>query len=194
MAFHRGFSLIEAMMVVAVLGIIAAVAVPSLLPVIQRSELGGATDNVVGFVSRARVQAFSDRRCVQLLIGAKVAGQRQRLTLRELNTYDCDGTTAHAQALATAPRIVAGGDLWLEIDALDIESPNVIVEFVDPLVNAEGHTGEELRFRGNGRLWSATANTAGDDMTIRLRHERSGEQKQFRVASNGVVVDRPGGT
>jgi type II secretory pathway pseudopilin PulG len=191
--------LVEAMTAVAITGIIAALAVPNLLPVIHRTELGGATDNVLGFVSRARVQAFADRRCVQMIVQPKVAGQRQTVLLRELNTYDCDGLTAHGQSIASAPRVVSGGPLWTEIDRLDLESALVEVSFINhppTLTNAEGNDlgGDELRLRGNGRIWSPDDVTTDDNVTIQLRHLRSGETKQFRVASNGVVIDRPGGT
>lgn len=201
-AFGRlapAFTFIEAMVAVAILGIVAALAVPTLLPVIDRSELGGATDNVLGLVARVRVQAFADRRCVQLLIEPKVAGVRQSLVVRELNTFDCDGITAHAQPIDSAPRVVAGGPLWVEIDRLTFENERIEARFVNhpaTLTNAHGNDlgNEELRFRGNGRVWSPDGVLTDDDVTIELRHRRSGETKRFRIAGNGVVIDRPGGT
>lgn len=202
----RGFSLIEAMVAVAIMGIIASVAVPNMLPVLHRAELGSATDNVLAFVARARVQSFADRRCVQFVPLLKEAGRQQRIVLRELNTYDCDGTTAHLQAIDTAPRLT-DGPLWKVIDTLILESSNVTLTFANhpvTLTTAEGHdfetlpapgaaTAEELRFRGNGRIWSPDA-VFNDEVTLVLTHERSGEAKRFRLGSNGGILDRPGGT
>ena len=195
----RAFTLIEAMVTVAILGIVASLAVPTLLPVIHRSELGGATDNVLGLVARARVQAFADRRCVQLILSPKLANRPQTLLVRELNTFDCDGITAHAQSIDSAPRIVAGAPLWSEIDRLTFDSNRVEARFVNhpvTLIGAHGNdlAGEELRFRGNGRIWSPDDILTDDDVTIELRHITSNETKRFRIAGNGVVVDRPGGT
>ncbi len=206
----RGFSLIEAMVAVAITGIIASLAVPNMLPILHRAELGGATDNVLGFVSRGRVQAFADRRCVQMVVLKRVAGERQKLVLRELNTFDCDGTSAHDQDIESAPRLSANATLWTVIDTLDLETTNVTVSFVNhpkTLENVEGGQfgtlpapgydavpQQELRFRGNGRIWSPDDNATDDDVTIVLSHDRSGDTKRFRIAGNGVVVDRPGGT
>jgi prepilin-type N-terminal cleavage/methylation domain-containing protein len=202
-----GFSLIEAMLAVAIMGVIASIAVPNMMPVLHRSELGGATDNMLGFVARARVQSFADRRCVQVVPLTKAAGQRQKIVMRELNTFDCDGTTAHTQSIASAPRLAAGLPLWSVIDTITIESPNVSVAFVNhpaTLVNAEGNdfgtlptpgsvSTAELRFRGNGRVWSPDP-AFNDDVTFEISHTRLADRKRFRLGSNGTVLDRPGGT
>lgn len=178
-----------------------------MMPVLHRAELGGATDNLLGFVARARVQAFADRRCVQLVPLTKAAGQRQKIVLRELNTFDCDGTTAHTQSISSAPRLAAGLPLWSVIDTLTLESANVSVAFVShpaTLVNAEGgdfgtlpapgtSSRAELRFRGNGRVWSPD-DAFNDDVTLEVSHARITERKRFRLGSNGTVLDRPGGT
>jgi prepilin-type N-terminal cleavage/methylation domain-containing protein len=204
---QRAFSLIEAMVAVAILGIFAAIAVPSLLPVIHASQLSAAADGLVGFIARGRVQAFSDRRCVQIVPLLKTATTAQAFVMRELNTHDCDGTSAHAQDIATAPR-VDGPSLWVEIDRLQFDTPNVAMAFVGPhphtnleagLVDlANAASTEELRFRGNGRLWTSLADTVDDGVdsdrvVIELTHTLTGQRSQIVVAGNGVVVDRTGG-
>jgi Tfp pilus assembly protein FimT len=60
--------LIEVMMVVAIIAIMAAVAVPNLLPEVHKAHVGGGAEVVAAAVARARSEAMVSKRCVRVWI------------------------------------------------------------------------------------------------------------------------------
>jgi prepilin-type N-terminal cleavage/methylation domain-containing protein len=192
--FSRAFSLLEVVVVVAMAGVLAAVALPSLLPVIHLTELGGATDNLLGFFAEARVRAMTDRRCVQVVAVDAGAAEQQRVVMRRLNTHDCD-----ADDLTAAPRVNPA--VWSTIDQLIFESPRVRASFdVGALAPADACLGivaaecREVRFRPTGRIHSADADLTNDDVVVRVRHSGLSADKRFTLGGNGFVRLLPGGT
>jgi prepilin-type N-terminal cleavage/methylation domain-containing protein len=67
----RGLTLLEMMIVISILGIVTAMAVPNLTPVINNQRLAGQADEVAGMLDRARRLAEATGRChrVRLLDG-----------------------------------------------------------------------------------------------------------------------------
>ena len=84
----QGFSLIETLVVVAVLGVVSAIALPPMLPQVHRAQISGEAEAVAGFISRARVEALVRKRCVRVVITR--AANPVELTAQVLNTFDCD--------------------------------------------------------------------------------------------------------
>ena len=208
-AAARAFTLVEVMAVVAIASIFAAVATASLTPLLHRAELAGATDEILGFVQRARVQAMIDRRGAQVFILDKAAAPaKQRVILRSENAYDCEGTEGgfQTQDLDTAPAlIVTGAGLWIEVDHLILDTHHVTAQFINHPASLSGNTRDgvdcpsnatgclELRFRPNGRVWSSDANLTNDTVTVQVTHDITGETKNFTIAGNGVTATLPSG-
>lgn len=74
-----GFTLTESLIVVAIVGILLALALPSLKGAIDRANLVRATDMVVGSLQQAQREAMRrDRGCTLTLdkIGRKIVGER----------------------------------------------------------------------------------------------------------------------
>jgi prepilin-type N-terminal cleavage/methylation domain-containing protein len=143
----RAFTLLESMVTVAVLGIVAALALPNLTPMIHRLQLSRAGSAVAAFVSQAQTRAMADRRCTRVRV---VAGE---LVSEVANVFDCGDSLNAAETIATATRItgVALDPPWLPIRTLAFEH-NLAVSFAGGTpVELPG----ELRFRQSGRVWSS---------------------------------------
>lgn len=80
----RGFSLLEVMIVVVILGVLAAIALPDLTPAIHNARLRASMDEVASFLERARRDARASGRCTRVR-----AASPQQLVLEERTHGDC---------------------------------------------------------------------------------------------------------
>jgi Tfp pilus assembly protein FimT len=74
-----GFTLAESLIIVAIVGVLVAIGMPSLKAAIDRAKLAQATDMVVGSLQQAQREAMRrDRGCTLTLdkIGRKIVGDR----------------------------------------------------------------------------------------------------------------------
>lgn len=85
----RGFSLMELMIVIAVIGILAAVSIPMMLSVIQASQTRGAAQELVTIVNQARQLAVTQNTSYR--VDVDTLGNRLRF---------CSGTAACTDATA----------------------------------------------------------------------------------------------
>ena len=79
-AMPRGFTLIETLVVIAVLAILASAAGPRFSALIDRQRVGAAAQSVVDAHNRARIRAVLDGRVTQLVI------QTDSLVISETST------------------------------------------------------------------------------------------------------------
>lgn len=170
----RAFSLLETMIVVAMLGVIATLAVPNLQPMLKSEGLVAAGASVAGFVTQARVRAMTDRRCVRVRIDS--ATNPAVLVAEKLNAFDCENPSA--------PLIESTAPLWTEVARLRLEQETLVLS----LAPAPSDTPGELRFRPSGRLFSADDDLNDDDAIVQVR------QPALPPSLNliRVVVDAPG--
>jgi prepilin-type N-terminal cleavage/methylation domain-containing protein len=144
----RAFSLIETMVVVAIVGVVAAIALPSLLPMREHVVLGGSTDLAATAFARARAEAMAQKRCARI----RVAGASALVEV--LNRFDCDVDPSSAPAASPGP-------LWIEAARFRFDS-DVSIDVLRAPEGSPGPGGDpgELRFRPNGRVFGQD-----DDLT-----------------------------
>jgi len=181
------FTLLELMIVVVILGIITAIAVPSFVPMLHRSQLQAATESVASFLGKARVRATSERRCVKVVVvtATNTETAMTHLQMQRYNTFDCENP---------GPLIDSGASLYGVVDNLYIETERVTVEMRRPAGAALGT--QELIYRSSGWLHSADATTTDDDVEIRVTHARLSGVQAFRPvladAHGPICVNEPG--
>ena len=154
----RGFTLLELLVVVAILGIAAGLATPAIMPILHVERLLATADQVASFGARGRAQAVVDRRCVRLRIDAAA----HAVVLERLNVYDCEDP-------ATVPSsawIEPSAGIWIEFDRLALH-PRVTVSLAVPPSETSVGT-PEIRYRATGRLFSADDVITDDDGAILL--------------------------
>jgi prepilin-type N-terminal cleavage/methylation domain-containing protein len=177
----RGFSLIEVMVAVAILGIFAALAVPSLLPEVHKAQLNGAAESAAGFLARARAEAMLSKRCVRVRVDA---GPPTELVMERINSFDCE------LAAPTAPFIDGSANPFIELARLKPESPSVTFTLSVPPATPGG----ELRIRPNGRSFSALGSAAlglnNDDAVFNVRHPlitAGSDTRRILYDGNGLI-------
>jgi prepilin-type N-terminal cleavage/methylation domain-containing protein len=181
----RGFSLIEVMVVVAIVGVLSALAGPNLLIEVQKVTLTSASDTVASFIARAQNEAMVSRRCVRVRVTAA-----QQLTLDRLNTFDCDNDPA------SASKIDGGASVFLPVAVLNLESPSLLLTFdgtggsqvPSECSPAPGGSGAEIRFRPNGRVYSGDSVMTDDDAVLVISHTKmptDGDRHRQNVLVNG---------
>ncbi len=201
-----GFSLIEVMVVVAMLGVLTAIAGPQLVPEVHKAQLDAAIDATAAFVARARNEAMEKKRCVRVYV--LPSASPRTLIAERLNKFDCDVNPVAAPAIEGAP---AG--TWIEIGRMTIESPAVTVGWgtAAPVATASAavvggtspgdasgtaQSNNFLRFRPSGRVFGNNLNTFDDDAELVFTHTRlpsagNRHQKRLLVDGNGYICTTP---
>jgi len=102
---QSGFTLIELMIVVIVLGILAAIALPSFQSTLERRRLVGATDILYANLQYARTEAIKQNQAVQFSIntGTWCYGIDD-------NGANCDCTAPASCTVSAVQKVVNGSD------------------------------------------------------------------------------------
>ncbi len=151
----RGFTLLEMMVVVGLLGLLAAIAVPDLTPAIHNARLRAAGDDVVSILERARRSARAEGRCYRVRVdgGALVMDRRTHA--------DCFTTSLLSgdwEQVATSGVPING--VSYDIETLPIDAP----------IEAR-----QIIFRPNGRLrGDGDLDVEDDGARVYITSERMG--------------------
>ena len=80
MKHNKGFTLIELMVVIAIIGVLAALAAPSFRTQIQRNQVSGQVREFTAHVQEARAKAVTLRRNYPFTINGGTSGGAQTMT------------------------------------------------------------------------------------------------------------------
>lgn len=136
-----GFTLIEAMIVIGVLSVLIAVAVPQLSGMNKVHKLRGQANSVAGFVERGRRVAYNQGRCVRLRVDT------DHLVMERRSHADC----------VTNSRM---GSDWDLVDTLYPEEGSM--SFAMTALTNDGQ-GNLMVFRPNNRLRGDGDSAVNDD-------------------------------
>jgi prepilin-type N-terminal cleavage/methylation domain-containing protein len=131
----RGFTLLEMLVVVAVMGVIASITLPDLTPVVRRTEMRGSTGDVVAVLERARRDARSGGRCTRVRVeagslvleranGGHCAGDFtlvQRIRPGQGVSFALESSAAGEIAFVSNGRLRGDGDVDVEDDGARIQ-------------------------------------------------------------------------
>jgi len=88
----KGFTLVELVIVIAILGIVASIAVPSFMTMIRNSEARAAAESILSGLQKARADAVSRNKRVEFIAATDTSWNVQLL----------DGTTLYSRSSAEA--------------------------------------------------------------------------------------------
>jgi type II secretory pathway pseudopilin PulG len=181
-------TLVETMVVIALLGVIAALAVPNLSEVMNRVRIDGATEQLAGFLHVARAEAMTSKRCTRITLPAGGTSIR----LERLNSFDCDQSPETARRIDGAP--VAPATTWVVVKQEQLEGNAAVAGFEVVPTELRGAppgnvgAGAEVRFRPNGRVWGRDTNVTNDDAVLFVRHKnKPAIIKRILVEGNGLL-------
>ncbi len=184
---RRGFSLLEAMVCVVIVGIAAAIALPSVLPLRGQANLQGSCDGLAALLARARLEAMVQKRCARARVvdvakpGANGGAVVSTVVVEVLASFDCDQTPLRGPFL---PPATGAASPWVEVTRVRANSDERFVVDRVPVTGPGGDAGE-LRFRPTGRVFGQN-NVVTDDSALFTVRSPAGALSVL-VQGNGLV-------
>ncbi|MCC7073717.1 MAG: prepilin-type N-terminal cleavage/methylation domain-containing protein [Deltaproteobacteria bacterium] len=167
----RGFTLLEALIVISILGVIAALAVPDLVPLLRKNRLASAADTTAAFLDGARRHAFATGRCTRV-----IAASATELTMQTRTVGDCVNLDDTA---------------WTDTATLKPEASTISYALASLSTAAAPANKFRVVFRPNGRLVGdadLTSTTSDDGARIAVVDSGLGtEARAVYVTANGRI-------
>lgn len=210
-----GFTLIEVMIVIVILGIIAALAVPTFRPIAADAELSAATEQIASVLHQARMRAISDRRCVRVYIES--SNNPAVMVTQVSNTYDCGDDPNQDEPPSAPPQIrirSTVGSHWVGLRRTNIGRAGVNIDWANTALPnwGNGNLGDgeapsdlsphwdpadsqlEIRYRPTGRIYSGDNDVTDDDGLIAAWHLGSGSKQVVLAEGHGPICVLKRGT
>ncbi len=181
----RGVSLLELMIVVAILGIATALAVPNLMPTIAGHRLYAQNLAVSGFVDQARRRAVAEGRCVRIRkVGISLFAEKRA-------SSDCVNFDRDTAWTTMGQLTQENGNVFSLTFNTDMTISHALTAPPGPFLAGETAADFAIVFRPNGRLYGDGDLDFGDDgARILLTHLQAKERRAVVVTPAGRICAR----
>jgi prepilin-type N-terminal cleavage/methylation domain-containing protein len=191
------FSLVEVMVVIVIVSIVAALAVPQLLPEVHKAHVNGAAEVLASTLARARSEAMVGKRCVRVWIDST---NTRRIVVERLNTFDCDTSPATFPAGFNNVGLDGVNRTWSPVSSVSLDNKNLVVTLTHPPSDTgacstanggvnntpAGFACQTVIFRPNGRVWTLNPDQ-DDDALFTIAHPELADVKRVLVNANGLI-------
>jgi prepilin-type N-terminal cleavage/methylation domain-containing protein len=182
---NRGFTLFELTLVILVIAIAAALALPDLIPVVRTQSLSSSGDALASFVARARFEAIARRRCTRVTLQ-----DAHTLVLEELNSFDCENPVAFDATkplYAKLATLRSAGGISFAFHVVPTDLPTA-----EP--GSPPEPAQQLRFRPTGRVFQAIGGPLDDDDVSLRANGTGGAFHEVVVEAQGLICLLPANT
>src|SRR4051812_43502319 len=159
------------MVVVAIIGIVAAIGVPNLVKLVHKNRLTSAADEVSSFLDGARRHAFAVGRCTRVFVASA-----QKLTLQTRTSGDC---------------AVLDDTQWVDTENLIVDNSTITLASAALSTTSAPPAHFHIVFRPNGRLVgnnNLNVSTTDDGARIAVTDTNvAGDAYEIRVTNNGRI-------
>lgn len=168
----RGVTLIEMMVVIALLGVMGAIAAPQLLPIVKKARMNSEGEAVASFLNAVRERAIAKNRCFRVIVTASL------LTAEERDSGDC------ATSLT-----LTGIDGWNTASSRLVADKGTTYTYAaTDCASCTGTLSSDIIFRPSGRLRGDNdLSTTDDRIRIRVQQATLNEEKDVVVMGSGRI-------